>query len=563
MSSNRPDCLTSLVSYVPDLNFDFNLPATAAVNQLGISAKNQEQQSIPFSPELLTSFETVSARVDCNCKSIPQSRTSPQPLRPALKKALTTKPLNRVEDKFKNTEKDCEEKQILVLKHSAETATKAGKPKPVPARLLQKKKTVAFGRTVNVSQTIEGTSRTHRKFLVDSSFQKEKLSKMSTSSQNERLLNEAFEKLKEEMHEMQLKIDELTMRDSERSGQLLKLTESMKKMLSGLAQFNILSDSSNEDSKKCERRVETEMRYRGKENTPPNKTAVSEHITENDDENPAAYGELSPDSNKKITGGSSKEDFKWTIMKRKYAESEEFKRLIDEAIMKCGGDKSLDIFASHQNKGDTGRVPSRRYEKKPHPISPVIRSTTRVTKQMTFEQIQHCENPPASCAFSYDSKKYLARHGIIPALSDDDEMKHNMACNKRLNPSVQSCYHPGNSVTYYSKNIKYNNMPSKDNSHNNYQEERCHHMEERPLQVFDEAHYQMDHFDTDDDEDVNNIIEISDALEVEDHCGSGKKMHSPYDKRSRRDSARNNFRHQKNDGIRQYMKQRLNKSAWD
>ncbi|EJW88721.1 hypothetical protein WUBG_00366 [Wuchereria bancrofti] len=140
MSSNRPDCLTSLVSYVPDLNFDFNLPATAAVNQLGISAKNQEQQSIPFSPELLTSFETVSARVDCNCKSIPQSRTSPQPLRPALKKALTTKPLNRVEDKFKNTEKDCEEKQILVLKHSAETATKAGKPKPVPARLLQKRK---------------------------------------------------------------------------------------------------------------------------------------------------------------------------------------------------------------------------------------------------------------------------------------------------------------------------------------------------------------------------------------------------------------------------------------
>ncbi|KAK6107510.1 hypothetical protein QQG55_28470 [Brugia pahangi] len=560
MSSNRPDCLTSLVSYVPDLNFDFNLPVTAAVNQLEISTKNQ--QSNPFSPELLTSFETVSARVDCNCKSIPQSRTSPQPLRPALKKTLTIKPLNRVEGKFKNTEKDCEEKRILVLKHSAETATKTEKPQAAPARLLQKKKTVAFGRTVNVSQTIEGTSRAHRKFLVNSSFQKE--SKMATSDQNEQLLNEVFEKLKEEMHEMQLKIDELTMRDSERSGQLLKLTESMKvKMLSGLAQFNILSGSSNEDTKKCERRIETDMRYRGKENTPPNQTAVLEHITENDDENPTACGELFPNSSKKITGGSSKEDLKWTIMKRKYAENEEFKRLIDEAIMKCGGDKSLDIFASHQNKGDTGRVPSRRHEKKPHPISPVIRSTTRVMKQMTVEQIQHCENPPASCAFSYDSRKYLARHGIIPALSDDDEIEHNMAYSKRLDPSVQSCYHPGNSMTYCSKNIKYNNMLSKDNSHSDYQEERCHHMEERPLRVFDEARYQMDHFDTDDDENVNNIIEISDALEVEDHCGSGRKMHSPFDKRSRRDSARNNFRHQKNDGVRQFTRQRLNKSAWN
>lgn len=34
------------------------------------------------------------------------------------------------------------------------------------------------------------------------------------------------------MHEMQLKIDELTMKDSERNGQFLKLTEVMKVVLS-------------------------------------------------------------------------------------------------------------------------------------------------------------------------------------------------------------------------------------------------------------------------------------------------------------------------------------------
>lgn len=38
----------------------------------------------------------------------------------------------------------------------------------------------------------------------------------------------------------------------------------------------------------------------------------------------------------------------------------------------------------------------------------------------------------------------------------------------------------------------------------------------------------MDQFDTDDDENVNNIIEISDGLEIEDY---GAKMRTPHDKR--------------------------------
>ncbi|CAG9537100.1 unnamed protein product [Cercopithifilaria johnstoni] len=558
MSSNQPDCLTSLVSYVPELNFGFNLPSTTAVNQFGISATNQKRQTVPLHPEPLTSLEIVSARGNCNCKCIPQTRTSPQPLRPALKKASLTKPWNKTEESFKNTEKGCEENRILIPKRPLETEAKAEKPQPLPARLLQKKKTVAFGRTVNVSQTIEGTSKAYRKFLDDSNYQKS-FPKMVTDVQGKRFSDE-FQELKEKVHKMQLKVDELTAKDSERNSQILKLTETMKKMLGGLAQFN-MSNTSNEDSKKREKKVETEMHCHGKENIAPNKICVTERMTEDDEGNPVAHGKLFAGSKKKNIDEPSKEDLKWKIMKRKYAENEEFKRLVDEAIMKCGGDESLDIFASQQNKGDTGRVPSRRHEKKAQPISPVIRSTTRVTKQMTVEQIQHCENSPASCAFSYDSKKYLARHGIIPALSDDDEVEYNIACGKRLDPCMQSYYYPGNSVTYYSKNIKCNNMLSKDNSHSDYREEKHHHKEKGTPRVFDELNYQMDQFDTDDDEDVNNIIEISD--EVEDHCGTGGKMRSSRDKRDWRNPARNDFRHQKDDGMRQYAKQRLNKSAWD
>ncbi|OZC05478.1 hypothetical protein X798_07548, partial [Onchocerca flexuosa] len=120
---------------------------------------------------------------------------------------------------------------------------------------------------------------------------------------------------------------------------------------------------------------------------------------------------------------------------------------------------------------------------------------------MTVEQIGRCGNSPVSCAFSYDSEKYLARHGIIPELSDDDEVKYKMVCGKQLDPSVQSYYYPGNSATYYSKNTKGNNMPLKDNScldlsrnrtsHSNYREKRRYYKEEKlPRSVFDKINYQ-------------------------------------------------------------------------
>ncbi|KAM3717516.1 Spindle assembly abnormal protein [Dirofilaria immitis] len=567
MSSDQPDCLTSLVSYIPELNLGLNIPSTGTVNQFGISSTNQVQQLVPLLPELSLPLESVSAR-NCDCKCIFQRKISPQPLRPALKKTSLTKSWNEVEEKLKK--RDREEKQISNPKRPTDAEAKAEKHQPFPARLLQKKKTVAFGRTVNLSQTIEGTSRAHRKFSAVSNSQKRRFPKMATVGQNERLLDE-FEKLKEKVHEMQLKIDELTAKDSERSSQLLQLTETMKKILVSLVEFNILSNDI-EDSKTLEKKDGTEVRCRGKENIPPKKKYVAECLNESSEGNPVpvSHEEFFAKTKKKIIGGSSKEDVKWIIMKRKYAENEEFKRLVDEAIMKFGGDESLDIFASDQNKRDSDRIRPLCHEKKTQPISPVIRSTTRVTKHMTVEQIERCENSPASCAFSYDSKKYLARHGIIPEFSDDSEVEHKMAFGKQLDSSVQSYYHPGNSVTYYSKNIKCSNVPLKGDSclnlsrnrtsHNNYREERHYHEEERPPRaVFDGINYQMDQFDTDDDENVNNIIEISNGLEVEDHCGTNIKIRSPQNTRGWKDSSRIDFRLQKNDGIYQHMKQRFSR----
>uniref|UniRef100_A0A8R1XYK7 Uncharacterized protein n=1 Tax=Onchocerca volvulus TaxID=6282 RepID=A0A8R1XYK7_ONCVO len=93
---------------------------------------------------------------------------------------------------------------------------------------------------------------------------------------------------------MQLKIDKLTVKGPERSGQLLQLTETMEKKVGGLAQSNILFNDNKEDSKIHEKKVEAKAM-------------------------------------KKI--GPSK-DFKWIIMKRKYTENKKFKYLINEAIIK-------------------------------------------------------------------------------------------------------------------------------------------------------------------------------------------------------------------------------------
>uniref|UniRef100_A0A915PYC1 Uncharacterized protein n=1 Tax=Setaria digitata TaxID=48799 RepID=A0A915PYC1_9BILA len=543
MTHKNQDCLTSLVSYVPDLKFALDNSSASAKNQFGISAACQVDQLTSLASLPL---ETVSARVICNHGSVPYSRT--QPVRSVLKNGLLTGPCGGVKEKLKNTTKKCEEKQISIPRRLTEVEVKAEKFKPPPARLLQKKKTVAFGRTVNVSQTIEGTSKTHRKSLAVSNFRKDRSRKMAVEEQSGHVLDE-LEKLKEKMCEMQLKIDELTLKDSERCNQFLQLTETMKKMLGDVAQFNVLYDSNGKDSEQCEKKVKEEVHCQGKENIPPGRKSIASVL--------------------------SKDDRKWAVMKRKYAENEEFKRLVDEAIMKYGGDESLDIFASEQNKGDIDRVRSRQREKKPHPISPLIRSTTRVTKQMTVEQIQRCESSPASCAFSYDSKKYLARHGIIPALSDDDEVEHKTARGKPLDPSISN-YYPGNSVTYYSKNIKCGSMPLKnerylDLSKNNhsprgdYQEGRGPYDGKRSLRaVFDGRNYQMDQFDTDDDENVNDVIEINDAdSEAEDYCASGVKKRSPHDKREWEGPVRSDFRYQKNDDMCNYTKQRFNKSAWD
>ncbi|VDN17000.1 unnamed protein product [Gongylonema pulchrum] len=376
-------------------------------------------------------------------------------LRPALKKAADKQQKNP-DTKPKHIRHDC-------IRRPAETEQGVGKS--APARLSQKKKTVAFGSTINVSQTVE------------------------------------VEQLDTKMLEIQEKIVELTRKDVERSDQFLKLTEMVKKLMENGAKCNFLSDSKEEDGGKRKSLVGRKKQFRDKEN-------------------------VSPRRDKSAT--KSLCDVKWETVKRKYMENEEFKRLVDEALMKYGGDQSLDVVAGKQCKRDSMRAQSHQHEQTLRHVSssPVIRSTTLVTKQMTVEQIRKCDNSPSrDAAFSYDSKKYLARHGIISALDDDDGDDDESVCGAvfaKRSELPLSDYQPGNSMTYYSKREKCNSraatlwpsLPRNYGAGHDYGKERQFNGGKRlPGIAMNDVFYQIDHFDTDEGESVNDIIEISDDSE--------------------------------------------------
>ncbi|VDN03264.1 unnamed protein product [Thelazia callipaeda] len=508
MSSGQPECLTSLVSYVPDFTFG---QRTDIRNQLTTSTIQGQNL---FIPEVL---EVVSARGNTNCEPICERSISP-PLRSALKKTN----LKKFED---NTEDIKKEESQSIPKRPLDVVKKEGQLKAFPARLLQKKKTVAFGRTVNLSQTIEGASKSQPKLLMDSSSQNDKIHKVKQNSSEQQLMNE-LKKLKEDVRTLQIKIDELLVKDSERSDQFLRLTETLKVWKLLLQLINILA-------------LDKDVATNG---TNENFSSVPHQ------------GEFEKNK-KQIMEEPSKEELKWAMMKRKYAENENFKRLVDEAIMKFGGDESLDIFAD-QNKGDISR-------KKSHPVSPVIRSTTRVTRQMTVKQVQRPRSPSA---FSYDSKKYLARYGIIPAVSDVDDFESKIIDDEQQQVSVQSNYHPGNSVTYYSRNVQCNNLHRKNegwldfagNCYDpEYRKERRYYTKKKPSRtVYTETNYQIDHFDNDEDENVDDVIEVSDSSEAEDYYPPEAQMRSPRNIRVWRG-------HCKKETMPQHMNERINRSAWD
>lgn len=419
MSSSQTNHLVSLISYAP---------GAPSRNQPGHSALDIRQQEAGFASVHAVSpgIEIVSAAC-CSSSGAPPQKKVPDeainPVRPTVKLGTER---NDTESSSRGNRKITKQEEAAGAtgeKKEVErpTAVEVKSALRAPTNPLRKKKTVAFGRTTNVSQTVEGIFQRRR---IEATAAKEQKSKMASGDITD--LKEKVREHDKKFSELQQMVEELQKKDIEKEEQILKLTEMVKALVQSSPMHKARKDDNPED-KPNRKSGPTHARktHRGKENFPPE-----------------------PDTIELQEGNE-----KWMLIKRKCEEDPDFRRYIDEGIMRFGGDVSLAEIARSCRNYDTSqkqpydRSPSRHCRRDDSPI-PLVK-TTRVTKQMTVEQIQH--SPARSLPFSYDTKKYLARHGVVSEVYDDGQQEDDQARRTRRSVPVESLCESGESVTYYDK----------------------------------------------------------------------------------------------------------------
>ncbi|CAD6186667.1 unnamed protein product [Caenorhabditis auriculariae] len=123
--------------------------------------------------------------------------------------------------------------------------------KPIPDHAATHKKTVAFGKTVNVSQTIEGTSRLAKKQQLLKKDQR----RMSHEDEGKSLkdvmemvtsLKEAVKEQKEELKELKEERKEQTKKREEEMESIKQMLQSMQELLVGQMKINGESNKENQ-----------------------------------------------------------------------------------------------------------------------------------------------------------------------------------------------------------------------------------------------------------------------------------------------------------------------------
>ncbi|VDN58194.1 unnamed protein product [Dracunculus medinensis] len=239
---------------------------------------------------------------------------------------------------------------------------------------VKKKKTIAFGRTVNISQTIEGNSLKKR----DLSRRVLRKSVSTMTEENTEFSNDT------KVVELQAIVDALKM-------DIASLTEVLK----------TLQTSADINRKKC---FENKHDCNG---SIIRKRNVSLRNDVADKENLISQDDL-----------MAKE--KWKLIKRKLEQSEDFRKYVNEGIMQFCNNRRLrvkDKFLPNDNllmnKRITrnGDICSER--RKGSPVSKLSKSfkTMSIIEEMTIEETQEANIP-----FNYRMKKYSVKHGTTPGI---------------------------------------------------------------------------------------------------------------------------------------------------
>ncbi|MFH4974154.1 hypothetical protein AB6A40_000863 [Gnathostoma spinigerum] len=318
----------------------------------------------------------------------------------------------------------------------------------------RRKKTVAFGTTVNLSQTVEGSS--HRQ-VKHSPTKMAARNDMKNAEEQPETVKIKFEEQTKKIEELCRSVEDLQQKDREKEQQLLELTEMVKKVLSSSSNDETHRDGKTPRSAPVWSKSSHMSKYRGKENIPP--WEMGENRGDNLKDSFETHKERVcqkriPCEDIRSSRKSDIDDRKWELIRRKVEENADFKNYINQGVMRFAGDHSLDVVVRENLENDVvirrNQNASNEKEKDSSPAS--LRKTTKVTRKMTVEEeVEHCakESPGRSAAFSYDSRKYLVRHGIIPGVTSDQDADYDLEARGNVAAVTHSLYRSGESCTYY------------------------------------------------------------------------------------------------------------------
>ncbi|WKY11631.1 hypothetical protein Q1695_003310 [Nippostrongylus brasiliensis] len=326
------------------------------------------------------------------------------------------------------------------------------KPPPplLPARLNLRKKTVAFGKTVNVSQTIEGTSKlSKQKQMMNKSALAKDVATTNENKENEeeRHDSETESTVLDILKQVKSSLDTLQARDEERASELRSIRRIVDErgkevdLLRGMFADYIGRD--------CPRSSDSKLRSLQRDSGGNGKPTQSSRANE------TYVGNVSPQrsnhrSYSPIAGDST------TVSRRECDPEdvdditfEEFRRLLrtNRALRHFVSDLRHEEIYKGNGRGDgygrrTGargwRESSDVAQESTKRVEELNRRdgrSTKFTEKVTVERSIRC-SPPELAQYSVDTRRYLEDQIL------DDE-----------GGDVQSMYRPGESVSYYPERI--------------------------------------------------------------------------------------------------------------
>ncbi|ETN71902.1 hypothetical protein NECAME_14058 [Necator americanus] len=330
--------------------------------------------------------------------------------------------------------------------------TKNIDPKIVPARLNLKKKTVAFGKTVNVSQTIEGTSqlsKLKRQMKKEDTLKKE----MSDTENKENNSNGAEQPTDEEslldiLKGVRSTLEGLKVRDEERAEELRsirRMVDEKSKEIENLKGF--LADFFSKD---CSRSVDLLPYNSSKKHLEEMKSSprkVDEELKDRSPQSPS-HRRFSPSQRgagnavRRNTDPNNVDDISFEEFRRLITTNPALRQFVSDIIAEENDHHGS--YISHRRRSDRGDLPWRdgqgrevarepRQKEDPRTRGP---RGAKFTEKVTVERSIRC-SPPELAQYSVDTRRYIADQ----VLEDEDGLSHSM-------------YRPGESVSYYPENLR-------------------------------------------------------------------------------------------------------------